>query len=126
MNHHDPKDLDAFVAQEQHWRESGLHAELTQALQAQIPEHAPGTMTARVLANVATLRWQAERRHRRALLTVFLVFACSLFIWIAVVAADVGLSASLVAGLAGLLVALSYAWSRWLLLRGRWKIDLER
>lgn len=102
-----------FDRQTKRWQAAGLDASMTDALKAAIPEHAPGTITARTLARLATWRWQAEQRQRTALRVLFLAFLGSLASWFCVVAWDIGVGPSLVAGLGGAVVASSYAWGRW-------------
>lgn len=108
-----------FDQQTKRWQEAGLVAPLTDALKVSIPEHAPGTMTARTLARLATWRWQSAQRQRMALRVLLLAFAGSLASWLCVVAWDVGVGPSLFAGLAGVVVASSYAWGRWRVWRNR-------
>ncbi|AVP99666.1 hypothetical protein C7S18_21910 [Ahniella affigens] len=108
-----------FDSQTKRWHEAGLEAPLTDALRSSIPHSAPGQLTAKTLARLATWRWQSEQRQRLALRLLLITFLGSFLLWLLVVAWDVGLGPSLIAGLGGMLVASSYAWDRWRVWRAR-------
>lgn len=108
-----------FDAQTKRWQQAGLDAPVTEALRAMGPAQAPGNLTARTLARLATWRFESERRQRMALRLLLLAFVCILIIWLFVVALETGIGSSLAAVGTGMLVAASYAWDRWQVWRKR-------